>query len=94
MVDQAEAVVVVDHSDSHPPTGPRILAEPDRDLLLDPAAQSHQTRLLADLDTLAERVLGFQNHYNTTAEPFAWTWTRTDLNAYLKRLDTHTPQAA
>jgi hypothetical protein len=34
-------------------------------------------------------VLGFQNRYNTTAEPFKWTWTTKDLNDYLKHLDAH-----
>ena len=28
---------------------------------------------------LAERILAFQDHYNTTARPFDWTFTRTDL---------------
>jgi transposase len=42
-----------------------------------------------DLDTLAERILGFQDRYNTTAEPFKWTWTTHDLNDYLKRLEAH-----
>lgn len=40
-----------------------------------------------DLDHLAERVLGFENRYNTTATPFAWNYTRADLNAFLARLD-------
>ena len=40
----------------------------------------------ADLDHLAERVLAFEDHYNTAAEPFDWTYTRNDLNAFLRRL--------
>lgn len=44
-----------------------------------------------DLDDLAARVLAFQDRYNTTASPFDWTYTRADLNAFLKRLDTHEP---
>jgi transposase len=43
----------------------------------------------ADLDALADRVLGFQDRYNLTAEPFNWTWTTKDLNAYHKRLEAH-----
>ena len=41
----------------------------------------------ADLHALAERILAFQNRYNTTASPFDWTYTTTDLNAYLNRLN-------
>ena len=40
-----------------------------------------------DLDQLSERIIGFQDHYNTTATPFDWTYTRDDLNAFLHRLD-------
>ncbi len=40
----------------------------------------------ADLDHLAEHVLAFQERYNTAAEPFDWTYTRDDLNAFLRRL--------
>ncbi len=39
-----------------------------------------------DLDHLAERVLAFQERYNTAAEPFDWTYTRDDLNNFLRRL--------
>lgn len=45
----------------------------------------------ADLDDLAARILAFQDRYNTTAEPFDWTYTRDDLHAYLKRLSEHDP---
>ncbi len=41
----------------------------------------------ADLDQLSERIIGFQDRYNTTATPFDWTYTRDDLNAFLRRLD-------
>ncbi|CAN5162536.1 IS630-like element ISMsm5 family transposase [soil metagenome] len=40
-----------------------------------------------DLEHLAERIMGFQDRYNATATPFDWTYTRADLNAFLKRLD-------
>lgn len=40
-----------------------------------------------DLNQLAERILAFQDRYNATATPFDWTYTRDDLNAYLRRLD-------
>ena len=42
-----------------------------------------------DLDHLAERVLAFQQRYNNAAEPFDWTYTRDDLNAFLRRLGDH-----
>jgi transposase len=41
----------------------------------------------ADLDHLAERVLAFQDRYNTTAKPFDWRYTRDDLNTFLHRID-------
>lgn len=40
----------------------------------------------ASLDDLAQRILAFQHHYNHTAEPFHWTYTRNDLNRFIKRL--------
>jgi DDE superfamily endonuclease len=42
-----------------------------------------------NLGQLFERVIGFQDRYNTTATPFDWTYTRDDLNAFLHRLDLH-----
>jgi hypothetical protein len=47
-------------------------------------------RSFATPDDLAARVLSFQDWYNQTATPFNWKWTRTQLNNYLKRLNTHT----
>jgi hypothetical protein len=38
------------------------------------------------LEQLADRVIDFQNHYQPTARPFDWTFTRTDLNNLLARL--------
>jgi transposase len=46
----------------------------------------------ADLDELAARLLAFQQHYNTTAEPFDWTFTSAKLDALLNRLTTHPNQ--
>ncbi len=46
----------------------------------------------ADLNDLATRILAFQGRYNATAEPFDWTYTRDDLNAFLKRLTDHDPR--
>jgi len=46
-----------------------------------------------DLDALADRILAFQDRYNTNATPFDWTFTRTDLHALLDRFDSPTPTA-
>jgi len=46
-----------------------------------------------DLDELAERITACQDRYNPTAEPFDWTYTRAELNAYLKRLTDHEPES-
>lgn len=45
----------------------------------------------ADLDALTKRLLAFEKHYNATARPFDWRFTRTDLADLLRRLDTHRP---
>lgn len=48
-----------------------------------------------DLDEVAERLLSFQDHYNATAQPFDWTFTKHDLNQLLTRIgrhDRHAPQ--
>jgi hypothetical protein len=40
----------------------------------------------ADLDALAARLAAFESHYNATATPFDWRFTRTDLDHMLRRL--------
>jgi hypothetical protein len=47
---------------------------------------------LATLDALAERLLGFAEHYRQIARPFEWTFTREDLNNLIERIDRHEPQ--
>ncbi|OAV77134.1 transposase [Dietzia sp. 111N12-1] len=48
-----------------------------------------------DLKHLAERVLAFQDRYNTTVTPFKWNYSRSDLNELLRRIADHqTAQAA
>jgi hypothetical protein len=44
-----------------------------------------------DLDSLAGQILAFEQHYNATATPFDWRFTRTDLNRLLTRLSRHDP---
>lgn len=43
-----------------------------------------------DLDTLAKRLLAFQDRYNAAARPFDWRFTRHDLNAMIHRIEAHT----
>jgi transposase len=47
-----------------------------------------------DLDTLTERLLAFQDRYNTSAEPFDWRFTGKSLDRLLERLTTHEQHAA
>ena len=47
----------------------------------------------ADLDAVATRLTNFQDHYNATATPFDWTFTRADLNRLLARIGNHDPDA-
>jgi transposase len=47
-----------------------------------------------DLEELAARLLAFQDHYNTTAEPFDWHFGRKSLDRLLERLAVHEPPAA
>lgn len=46
------------------------------------------------LAQLEQRLLAFQEHYQQTASPFHWTFTRKDLNALLTKLSTKTIAAA
>jgi hypothetical protein len=48
----------------------------------------------AGLAGLADRLERFAGRYNTTARPFDWRFTRTDLAAMLERLDAHHPTQA
>jgi hypothetical protein len=43
------------------------------------------------LDALAERLLRFGDHYRQIAQPFEWTFTRTNLERLLARIDAHQP---
>jgi len=45
----------------------------------------------ADLTTVEHRLLAFERHYEQIARPFEWTFTRSDLDHLLKRLDKHEP---
>jgi DDE superfamily endonuclease len=43
------------------------------------------------LDALGSRLLDFGTHYRQIAKPFEWSFTRTDLDRLLARLDDHRP---
>jgi hypothetical protein len=47
-----------------------------------------------DLDAVAERIIAFQDYWQTTGTPFDWKYTSTDLNHLLDRITTHEPLAA
>ncbi|MGH3469556.1 MAG: IS630 family transposase [Thermocrispum sp.] len=47
-----------------------------------------------DLQAVADRLLGFQDYWQSTGTPFDWKFTRTDLNALLDRINDHEPLAA
>jgi hypothetical protein len=40
------------------------------------------------LQELEERLLAFQSHYERSASPFNWTFTRHDLHALLAKIAT------
>ena len=41
----------------------------------------------SSLQELQERLLAFQSHYERSASPFNWTFTRHDLHALLVKID-------
>ncbi len=43
----------------------------------------------ADLATLEQAILGFQQYYETLAKPFEWKFTRTDLDNLLAKIARH-----
>ena len=47
-----------------------------------------------DLDTVIDRLSGFEARYNQTARPFKWKFSTTDLANLLDRLDQHQPSQA
>jgi hypothetical protein len=57
----------------HPNT--RLVAEPDRDLLLDPLRRLLRHGIFTGEDDLPQQMLAFIETHNQTAKPFAWTYT-------------------
>ena len=50
--------------------------------------------LFASHDEVAQRILGFQDHYQQIASPFEWTFTRGDLTRLMARIPASLPNAA
>jgi len=48
-------------------------------------------RDFADLAAVEQRLLGFERHYEASAKPFEWKFTRADLAALMRRLAAHRP---
>jgi hypothetical protein len=67
------------------PADPRLLAQPDRAVPLDRAAQSATPNDFASLHALADRLLAFGDYYRQIARPFEWTFTLQDLDRVLAR---------
>lgn len=47
-----------------------------------------------DLGDLADKILGFQQHYNAAARPFDWKFTKAKLANLMERIAVHMPAAA
>jgi hypothetical protein len=47
-----------------------------------------------DLAALAARIAAFEDHYRQIAQPFDWTFTRTDLDRVLAKVSQHEPDLA
>jgi hypothetical protein len=45
-----------------------------------------------ELDQIRDRVASFETRYNAVAKPFAWRFTRNDLDDLLDRIDAHQAQ--
>ena len=48
----------------------------------------------SDLAALAARITAFEDHYRRIAQPFDWTFTRSDLDRVLTKVSQHEPQLA
>jgi hypothetical protein len=62
------------------------LAQSNRDLFLHPSTEGPHTERFHFSLELEQRLLAFQSHYERTAAPFKWTFTRRDLHALLPKI--------
>ena len=70
-----------------------LLAQPDRGLLLRPAAQAAHSRRLRRPRQCRRADPRLRKALHATARPFGWKFTRTDLNRLLARIRQHDPFA-
>jgi hypothetical protein len=70
------------------------LAQPSRNLFLDRSEKGPQPNDFSSLQELEQRLLAFQSHYEHSASPFNWTFTRHDLHALLTKIATKRLAAA
>jgi hypothetical protein len=68
----------------HSYTVPRQLAQSGRNLFLDRSEKGPHAQ--QSLQELQQRLLAFQSHYERSASPFNWTFTRRDLNTLLAKI--------
>jgi hypothetical protein len=62
------------------------LDQSSRDLLLHRSAEGSHANDFSSLAELEQRLLAFQSHYERTASPFKWTFTRRDLHILLAKI--------
>lgn len=78
--------------ETRPSSGARLLAQSQIEIYFSVIQRKVLTpNDFADLDALVERLLAFQERYEQVAEPFAWKFTRRDLDRLLDRLAEHQP---
>jgi hypothetical protein len=77
--------------DKDPRSRPRQLVESGRDLFLYRATKVLSPNDFPSLNALAERLLGFQYYWESTAKPFGWKFTRQDLAKLLANLRNQAP---
>jgi hypothetical protein len=79
----------------HPPSYSRLLAQGQIEIYFSVVQRKVLTpNDFADLEVLVERLITFQKRYEQAAEPFAWKFTRHDLDRLLSRLAEHEPLAS
>jgi hypothetical protein len=62
------------------------MVEPGGDPLVSRSAQGAHPERLRERHEVEERLLAFEGHYEQTAAPFEWRFTRKDLTALRDRL--------
>jgi hypothetical protein len=79
---------------ARPPPDPRLLAQPDRALLLDRPAQGVQPNSFDSLDELPDRLLRLGEHDRQIARPFDCTFTHADPERVLATITERQPRLA